>query len=140
MNDQYPKVNVEILVIKNNKLLLGLLSKKWSKNSQQLFGVPGRDVYFGEKIGDSVKRNIREEIGCLVKNHKIICVNANRELGNHYIGIGVIVEIKGPIKLLKPEDWEKWKWFEINKIPVNLFASAKYLIDCYLNSKINVSE
>ena len=75
---------------------------------KQVYGVPGRDIRFGEKIGDTIKRNIKEEFGCSVAKYKIICVNANYALNNHYIRIGVVAEIDGEPKALIPEDWEKW--------------------------------
>lgn len=74
------------------------------------------------------------------ENYKIICVNANYALGNHYIGIGVVARIDGEAKLLVPKDWEKWEWFDKNKIPENLFPPTKNLIDCYLKHKITISE
>lgn len=135
-----PLVNVDILVLRNNKILLGLLSKKWLYNGKQVFGVPGRDIRFGEKIGDTVKRNIKEEFGCGVTKYKIICVNENFALGNHYIGIGIVAQIHGEPKNLVPDDWEKWEWFDKNKIPKNLFPPAKNLVDCYIENKITVSE
>jgi hypothetical protein len=56
------KVNVDILVVKNDKILLGLLTEKWNLKGKQVWGVPGRDIYFGEKIGD---KNLIE---CYLKN------------------------------------------------------------------------
>src|ERR1035437_5621505 len=103
MDNKLPKVSVDILVIKEDKILLGLLSKKWA-GKEKLYGVPGREIHFKETIGEAVKRDIKEEINCEVKQYKIICVNSNYELGNHYIGIGVVVEIEGEIELLKPVD------------------------------------
>jgi len=135
-----PKVNVDILVVKGDKILLGLLTEKWNYQGKQVYGVPGRDIKFGEKIGDTVKRNIEEEFGCGVTKYKIICVNANYALGNHYIGIGVIVEIDGEPKLLLPKDWVKWEWFSKDEVPNNLFPATKNLIDCYLKNSFCVSE
>ena len=140
MTNKYPKVNVDILIIKDNKILLGLLTKKWKYKGKHVYGVPGRDIGFGEKIGDTVRRNIKEEFGCNVKKYKIISVNANYALGNHYIGIGVIAEIDGKPKLLIPEDWERWEWFDKDKIPDNLFPATKNLINCYLKEKFIISE
>lgn len=140
MSNKSPRVNVDILVIKKNKILLGLLSKNWLFDDKQLYGVPGRDINFQETIGDAVIRNIKEEINCSVKSYKIICVNANYALGNHYIGIGIVAIITGEVKLLRPEEWDKWEWFDKNNIPQNLFPAAKNLIKCYLENKINVSE
>ena len=138
--DKIPKVNVDILVKKDNKILLGLLTEKWNFQEKRVYGVPGRDIRFGEKIGETVKRNIKEEFDCDVTEYKIICVNANYALENHYIGIGVIAKINGEPENLIPEDWEKWEWFDKNKIPDNLFPATKNLIASYLNHKITVSE
>ncbi len=140
MNNKFPRVNIDILVINNNKILLGLLTKNWLYKGKQVYGAPGRDIRFGEKIGDTVRRNIKEEFGCKVKKYKIISVNANYALGNHYIGIGVIAELAGKPKLLIPEDWEKWEWFAKDKIPKNLFPPAQNLIKSYFTKKITVSE
>ncbi len=140
MNKKYPKINVDILVIKDNKILLGLLTKNWMYKGKQVYGVPGRDIRFGEKIGETVRRNIKEEFGCNVKKYKIISVNANYALGNHYIGIGVVAEINGKPKLLIPQDWEKWEWFDKDNIPDNLFPATVNLINCYLRKKFIVSE
>lgn len=140
MIDKTPKVNVDILIVKNDKILLGLLTEKWNYQGKQVYGIPGRDIRFGEKIGATIKRNIKEEFDCNVTKYKIICVNANYELGNHYIGIGVVAEIDGEPKILIPEDWEKWEWFSKDKIPENLFPATKNLIECYLKNKFNVSE
>ena len=135
-----PKVNVDILVVRDGKILLGLLTEKWNYKGREVYGVPGRDIRFGEKICDTVKRNIKEEFGCNVTNYKIISVNANYALGNHYIGIGVVAEIDGEPKLLLPEDWKEWRWFSKDEIPENLFPAARNLIECYLKNKVNVSE
>jgi ADP-ribose pyrophosphatase YjhB (NUDIX family) len=140
MTEKIPKVNVDILVINGDKVLLDLLTKKWNYQEKQIYGVPGRDIRFGEKIGDAVKRDIKQEFDCNVIRYKIISVNANYALGNHYIGIGVAVEIDGELKVLIPEDWEKWEWFTKDIIPNNLFPATKNLLECYFNKKFCVSE
>lgn len=131
---------MDILVVKGRKVLLGLLTDKWKYQGKSVWGVPGRDIMFGEKIGDAVKKYIMEEFGAEVKRYEIICVNANYALGNHYIGIGAVAEIDGEPKLLIPEGWKEWKWFSENEIPENLFPATKNLVECYLNKKFIVSE
>ena len=49
-------------------------------------------------------------------------------------------EIGGKTKLLIPQDWEKWEWFDKDKIPNNLFPTTENLIKCYLEKKFTVSE
>src|SRR3989344_4157198 len=130
MTERHPKINVDILITKKNTILLGLLTEKWSRG-KSMYGVPGRDIHFGEHIGETVRRNIREEFDCNVTSYKIISVNANYELGNHYIGIGVVAEMDGEPKLLLPEDWKQWEWFDVNSIPGDLFPATRNLIECY---------
>lgn len=140
MKNKKPGINIDILITQNNKILLGVLSEKWSDKNTEWYGVPGRDIRFGEKIGDTVKRNIKEEFGCNVTSYKIICVNANYALGNHYIGIGVVAQMDGEPNRLLAEDWKKWEWFDIDTIPQNLFPATQNLIACYIKGKVNVSE
>lgn len=133
-------MSVDILVIRNNKLLLGLMNEQWNYEGQQVYGVPGRDIRFREKMGATVKRNIKEEIDCMVTSYDIMCVNANYALGNHYIGIGITAQIEGEPKVLRADDWVKWVWFDRDDIPNNLFPPAKNLIECYFQNKVNISE
>jgi ADP-ribose pyrophosphatase YjhB (NUDIX family) len=135
-----PSVNIDVLIVRNNKILLGLMTEQWNYEGKRMYGVPGRDIYFDEKIGETLKRNIKEEFDCAVTTYEIISVNANYAFGNHYIGIGIIAEIDGEPKVLLPDDWEKWEWFEKNAIPDNLFPPTKNLIASYLKNKITVSE
>jgi ADP-ribose pyrophosphatase YjhB (NUDIX family) len=140
VNDKITKVSVDILITRGDQILLGFLTEKWNLEGKQMYGVPGREIKFGEKIGEAVKRNIKEEIGCELIDYKIICVNANYAYGNHYIGIGVKAEIEGEPNNLLPQDWDKWEWIDKNKLPENLFPAARNLIECFLGDKFNVSE
>ncbi len=140
MTEKSPGINVDILVVRGGKILLGLLTKKWNYQGKQVYGVPGRDIIFNEKIGDAVKRDIKQEFNCNVIKYEIICINSNYALGNHYLGIGVVVKIDGEPKVLIPEDWEKWEWFTKDMIPNNLFPATKNLVECYFNKKFCVSE
>ena len=135
-----PGVNVDILVVRDNKILPGLMTEQWNYEGRQVYGVPGRDIRFRESFGDTIKRNIKEEFDCGVTSYEIICVNANYALGNHFIGIGATAEIDGVPKVLLPDDWVQWEWFDINNIPENLFPATKNLIGCYLANKLNVAE
>ena len=135
-----PGINADILVLRDNKILLGLMTEQWNYEGKQVYGVPGRDIYFGETMGDTIKRNIREEFDCGVIEYQIICVNTNYALGGHYIGIGAAAKIDCEPKVLLPNDWVKWEWFDKDKIPNNLFPAAKNLIECYLEDKVNIAE
>lgn len=135
----YPTVVTDILIIRNNKLLFGLLTDKWKYNNTQVYGLPGGEIRKGETIAENIKRIIKDELNCDMSSHKIFCLNANYHDG-HFISIGVTAEMEGNPVLSNKENWGKWEWFEKDKVPQNLFPSAKNTIDCYLNNKFCVSE
>ncbi|MBU1202119.1 MAG: hypothetical protein KJ583_06280 [Nanoarchaeota archaeon] len=140
MNQDSPSVSLDILVIKGDKILLGLLNENWLYQNEQVYGVPGRNLKLNETIGDDAKRYIQQELGCNITSYKIISINANYALNNHYLGIGVLAEIDGEPKLPLQGDWIKWEWFDKNDLPNNLFPPARNVIESYINNKINVSE
>lgn len=140
MENTIPRVGIEILIIKDKKILLGLLTKKWMINGVQVYGVPGRDLNFQEKIGVCIERNIKEELNCTLTSYKIISVNTNYAWDNHYVNIGATAEISGDIKLMKQEDWVSWEWFDLKTLPDNIFPSAKSTIQSYITSTVCVSE
>ncbi|HSE60852.1 MAG TPA: NUDIX domain-containing protein [Candidatus Saccharimonadales bacterium] len=135
-----PGISVDILVMRAGHILLGLMTDQWRYEGQQVYGVPGRDIHFGERMGETVKRNIKEEFDCNVTTYKIISVNANYALGNHFIGVGVVAEMDGEPKVILRDDWVKWEWFAVSDIPSNLFPAAQNLIDSYLQQRITVAE
>jgi 8-oxo-dGTP diphosphatase len=139
MTQKITHVNVDILVKRGDKILLGLL-KQWKEGNMPLYGMPGSDVHFGEPIGDAIRRNVREELGCGLTSYDIIAVNANYEFGNHYIGIGCIADIDGEPEVMQKDDWVSWEWFHIDAIPDNLFTAAKSLLKCLKEKKVCVSE
>lgn len=138
--NKIPSVSVDILVIRNGKILLGLMTDQWKYKGQQVYGVPGREIHFGEKMGETIELNIKEEFDCNVTSYKIISTTANYALGNHFIGIGAVAEIDGEPKILLPGDWVKWEWFDNDSIPDNLFPPTKNLIESYFEDKVNVAE
>ena len=135
-----PVLSVDILVIKDGKALVGLLSDEWSQDGKQTYGLPGREIHFGESFGAAIERNIAEELDCKLLDHSIIAVNANYALGNHFVGIGAIATIEGVPKNMKPEDWQKWEWFDLKNLPDNFFPPAHNLVQSYLQHKVTVSD
>ena len=135
-----PHINVDVLIAKDDGVLLGLLSKEWLYEGKQVYGVPGRDISFNEKIVDCAARYVQEDLKCTIASHRVICVNANRAFGNHYIGIGVLVTLGSEPVISSSKDWEKWEWFDKNGLPANLFPAAKNLLECYKTGKFCVSE
>lgn len=135
-----PGLNVDVLVMREGKVLLGLFSDKWKMNGKKYWGVPGRDIQFEESFGDAAKRYVRDEIGCTIERYLVLAINANYAMDNHFVGVGVWAEIVGTPVNSKPEDWDKWEWFDLNDLPDNLFPPAKNLIQSFKQKRVCVEE
>lgn len=138
--DEKIGLNVDLLIIRDGKVLLGQFSDKWKIDGKKPWGVPGQEIRFGESFGEAARRHAREEIGCELSRYVVFAVNANHALENHFIGIGVWAEIEGEPVNANPEDWDKWEWFDLNDLPVNLFPPAKNLINSFKHKKVCVEE
>lgn len=139
-NNRKIGLNVDILVIRDGKVLLGLFADKWKIDGKKNWGVPGQKIDFGESFGDAAKRYVKEEIGCDIERYVVFSVNANHALDNHFVGIGIYAEINGVPDNKNSEDWDKWEWFDVNDLPINLFQAAKNIIACYKQKKVCVEE
>lgn len=129
---EYEKFHVgtHVFVFKNNKLLLGKRKNVYGAGS---WGLPGGHLESGEKIGDRAKKELLEEINLKAERFEFVClVNDNRE-DQHYIQIGFLAkDIKGEVVLNEPDRCEEWKWFDVNDLPKNIFASAKDIIQAFI--------
>lgn len=139
-DEQKIGLNVDILIIKERKILLGKFSDKWMVDSKKYWGVPGQEVHFGESFGDAAKRYVQEEIQCELDTYVVFSVNANHAFDNHCVGVGVWATIKGEPVNAKPEDWDKWEWFGLDDLPLNIFPSAKNVIRAFKDKKVCVEE
>lgn len=137
--NKYPISSIDI-IIQNSKreILLGKVAPKWQDGGKYLWGLPGREIAFGENLIKSVRRNLYEELGLRLKSAKVICVNSNFGFGNHYVAIGVIVQTTGQLVNKKTQDWSKWQWFAVDKIPNHLFPSAKNTLQSFIKNKTSI--
>ena len=130
-------IGIDIIIQSNNKILLGKVSEKWKSNEGE-WRLPGSDLIFNENFKECIKRSLNE-LGLKLINYKIISINNNFWLGNHYVNIGVLAESEGEPKLLNKEDWSEWKWFEKSKLPDKLCPPARITLRCFLENKITAS-
>ena len=130
---KHPILSVDLIIQDNQgKILLGKISEKWREGNKYLWGLPGREVSYGETLVQCVKRNLREEIGMKMLSCKVVCINSNFGYGNHYITIGILTKAKGSPINKQLDDWIEWKWFKRKDIPSKLFPSAKMTLKAFL--------
>ena len=133
-------------IITNNKQII--LIKKARGGYTGLLDLPGGGIEHTENPEETLKREIMEEVGITINNHKLLTILSNNITWNirdnyyedlHHIGIIYLIkEIDENIKT-EPDgiDSNGANWYQINDIKINeLTPFAKYAVE-YLKSHDN---
>lgn len=137
-----PGVGVGVMLIENNKILLGLRNPNKEKASSELQGqgtwtMPGGKVEFMEKLVDAAKRELEEETSLKATKLDILCISDDMTDTAHYVTVGFMVkEYSGEVKIMEPETIIDWKWFDLNELPENLYKPSQKCIEKYKNKII----
>ncbi|MDO8740650.1 MAG: NUDIX hydrolase [Candidatus Woesearchaeota archaeon] len=126
--DNMPKIGVGVIVIKDNKVLLG---RRKNAHGQGSWCFPGGHLEFNEQIEDCARREVQEETGINIKNIRIGTVTDDifKKEGKHYVTVFVVSEYAfGEVRIMEPENLEKWGWFEWGKLPQPLFMPIQNLL------------
>lgn len=134
-----PTVSVDLIVENEKKeILLGKVTEQWQADGKYLWGLPGREVEFGETLVQSALRDIEQETGMQATSWAIQHVNTNFGFAGHYVAVGIVLQATGEPHITKPEDWSAWQWFDSANLPEQLFPSAKATLEAYLSGVVSV--
>lgn len=132
-----PGVGVGVMILKENKILLGLRNPDKIKASSELQGqgtwtMPGGKVEFMEKLVDAAKRELEEETNLKATKLDFLCISDDITDTAHYVTVGFIAtDYMGNVKTMEPETILEWKWFDLNNLPDNLYKPSKVCIEKY---------
>lgn len=121
------KVGVGLYIINNQKqLLLGL---RKSPHGQGTWCPPGGHMEFGESNEQAAIREAKEETGLEINPADIKLAGVTndyfKESGKHYITLNLIThDCPDTPRVMEPEKCEQWRWFDLDKLPANLFLST----------------
>ena len=107
------------IFIRNGKILLGLRNYKTQQyKDADFWTTPGGRCDEGEDVETTLRREVEEEIG--VKNFEIkkelgIVPGAKEEDEVHVF----LCNTKEETKLVEPEKFTEWRWFNPKEIPDN---------------------
>ncbi len=126
--DERPKVGVGVIVIKDNKVLLG---KRKNAHGDCAWSFPGGHLEFGEKVNDCAVRETLEETGIKIKNLRIgpYTNDVFEKEKKHYITLFVVADYdSGEVQVMEPDKWETWEWFSWDLLPIPLFLPIQNLL------------
>ena len=127
MCDKSPKITVDGIIIKNEKILL---IKRKNKPFKDKWALPGGFVEYNEKVEDAVIREIFEETGLKTKINKIIGIYSDpeRDPRGHTITIAYLLKIKDGI-IKSGDDALDAKFFHLKQLPLLSFDHDKIIND-----------
>ena len=137
MENKKVGVGFGVIILKDNKILLGLRNDDAKKADSELHGegtwtMPGGKLEYGETFEEGGIREVKEETDIDVKNIEIFCVQNDMNEYAHFVTIGMIAtKFNGIEKVMEPDEIVDWKWFDIDKLPKNLFFPSKKCIEKY---------
>lgn len=128
---KHPRVGIGVVVIKDNKILLG---KRKGSHGAGSWCFPGGHLDFGETCEGCAIREVKEETGIEIKNITFaVATNDFMPKENkHYITIHMRSDYKsGKVKLLEPDKCERWEWFDLGSLPTPLFLPTNNALKQY---------
>jgi len=126
--EQRPKTGVGVIITKDNKVLLG---KRKGVHGEGTWSFPGGHQEFSEEIEDTAKRETLEEAGIKIKNIRLgpYTNDIFKNKGKHYITLFVTAEYdSGEARVMEPDRFETWEWFEWGNLPKPLFLPIENLL------------
>lgn len=138
------KVGVGVLIIKNNKVLLGhrVATQKDTGGIYEpgSWTCPGGKQEFNETIFDCAIREVKEETNLdLIENDlEVIGVNDDIQPDKHYVTISVLAKnYQGSTIVMEEDTIDEWKFFDLNDLPENIYSPSRKTINCYINKVIS---
>ena len=115
MENRSPKLTADGVILKAKKILL---VKRKNEPFKGKWALPGGFVEYGERVEESVIREVHEETGLKTKIRDFIGVysNPNRDPRGHTVSVVYILDIQGG-ELKSGDDATDVKFFNLKDLP-----------------------
>ena len=135
--DKFIKVGIGVMILDDNQVLLGHRSKD-KKDTGGIFEIdcwtlPGGKQEYFETFFECAKREVKEETNLEIGELKLFGAADDIQPDRHYITLHIIAKKhSGELKVMEPTKEDRWEWFELDKLPQNLYSPSKKFIEEYL--------
>ncbi len=140
------KVGFGVLILKDNKVLLGKRHEDPEKASSELEGagkwtMPGGKLHFGETFEQGARREVKEETGLKLNKIKTTAVNNDIVETAHFITMGLFCEdFEGEPQVLEPDEITEWRWFYLEDLPSPMYFPSTKILENYKSKKFYISK
>lgn len=134
----YIGVGGGVLILNKKGETLLLKRSKNSKNEVGYWQKPGGAVDYGEKVIQSMKREVKEELGVDVDifgylPHSDHIIKKDKQ---HWVSFNYLGKIKsGKPKIMEPHKHDDLKWFSLKKLPSRANQATRESVENYLAGK-----
>ncbi len=145
MEKEKPGVGVGVMILKNNKVLLGKRHSNPEKADSELHGettwtMPGGKLDFGETLQDAVQREVLEETGININKENLKLISLTDDIiieDVHFVTIGFLYKSPGEEpRVMEPDEIVEWQWFALDNLPTPIFFPSEKILKNYLAKKI----
>jgi 8-oxo-dGTP diphosphatase len=139
-----PGVGIGIMIMKDNKVLLGKRHDDPDKADSELHGagtwtMPGGKLHFLETPEQGAIREVKEETGLDITKDDLKLISLGNEMVEdaHFLTLGFLCEnIDGTPKALEPDEITTWEWFDLDSLPKPLFFPTERMLKNYLAKEV----
>lgn len=135
MEKDRPKIGVEVIIVRDGKVLLG---ERLGSHGAGTLMIPGGHVEYGETFEETAVREVKEECGLENLEVKgLVSISNDIVYEKHFVSIGILTESKeGEPFDAEPGKSTNWQWYEPKNLPENIFLPSKHVLNKWLNNKI----
>lgn len=128
------KIGCEIFLKKDDAILLG---KRKNCYGEGTWALPGGHLEYGESLVECAQRELKEELGIVGLEFKLIAITDNIDERGHYVHASFLVEkFYGEIQNIEPDLCHEWQFFKNLNFPENIFKPHKRILKTYFNNAL----
>lgn len=137
LNEKMIKVGVGVIIIAENKVLLGHRCKKMKDTGgiyePDTWTLPGGKQEFNETMYECAIRETKEETNLDISDVELFYAEDDISYDRHFITLYMLTNtFKNQVKVMEPLKINEWKWFDIDNLPNNLYSPSEKEIKRYL--------